>query len=125
MGSQHSYKIGPSGSSGFFWNVTCIIRDSSNCIYSNACCTTIGLFSAIYLAEFASRNVRNIIKPTLKVLAGIPTVVYGYFAALTAAPFFRKVGMSLGLDVSSESALAAGAVMGIMISRLYHHYLTI
>ena len=75
----------------------------------------IGLFSAIYLAEFASKNVRNIIKPTLEVLAGIPTVVYGYFAALTAAPFFRKVGMSLGLDVSSESALAAGAVMGIMI----------
>ena len=67
------------------------------------------------LAEFASKNVRNIIKPTLEVLAGIPTVVYGYFAALTAAPFFRKVGMSLGLDVSSESALAAGAVMGIMI----------
>ena len=57
----------------------------------------IGLFSAIYLAEFASKNVRNIIKPTLEVLAGIPTVVYGYFAALTAAPFFRKVGMSLGL----------------------------
>ena len=74
----------------------------------------LGLFSAIYLAEFASKN-WNIIKPTLEVLAGIPTVVYGYFAALTAAPFFRKVGMSLGLDVSSESALAAGAVMGIMI----------
>ena len=75
----------------------------------------IGLFSAIYLAEFASKNLRNIIKPTREVLAGIPTVVYGYFAALTAAPIYRKVGMSLGLDVSSESALAAGAVMGIMI----------
>tara|TARA_A100001015_G_C15027516_1_gene731345 strand:+ start:500 stop:1876 length:1377 start_codon:yes stop_codon:yes gene_type:complete len=75
----------------------------------------IGLFSAIYLAEFASKRVRDIIKPTLEVLAGIPTVVYGYFAALTAAPFIRKIGMTLGLDVSSESALAAGAVMGIMI----------
>ena len=75
----------------------------------------VGLFSAIYLAEFSSKKVRNIIKPTLEILAGIPTVVYGYFAALTAAPFIRKVGMPLGLDVSSESALAAGAIMGIMI----------
>ena len=75
----------------------------------------VGLFSAIYLAEFSSKKVRNIIKPTLEILAGIPTVVYGYFAALTAAPFIRKVGMTLGLDVSSESALAAGAIMGIMI----------
>ena len=75
----------------------------------------IGLFTAIYLAEFASKRVRDILKPTLEVLAGIPTVVYGYFAALTAAPFIRDIGIKLGLDVSSESALAAGAVMGIMI----------
>ena len=75
----------------------------------------IGLFSAIYLAEFASKSVRDIIKPILEVLAGIPTVVYGYFAALTVAPFFRDLGGSLGLSVSSESAIAAGAVMGIMI----------
>ena len=75
----------------------------------------IGLFSAIYLAEFASPRIRDFVKPTLEILAGIPTVVYGYFAALTAAPFFREIGFSLGLDVSSESALAAGAVMGIMI----------
>ena len=75
----------------------------------------IGLFSAIYLAEFASPRTRDFVKPTLEILAGIPTVVYGYFAALTAAPFFREIGFSLGLDVSSESALAAGAVMGIMI----------
>ena len=75
----------------------------------------IGLFSAIYLAEFASPRTRDFVKPTLEILAGIPTVVYGYFAALTAAPFFREIGFSLGLDVSSESALAAGAVMGTMI----------
>jgi len=75
----------------------------------------IGLFSAIYLAEFASKPVRDIIKPILEILAGIPTVVYGYFAALTAAPFFRDVGAGLGISVSSESALAAGSVMGIMI----------
>lgn len=75
----------------------------------------IGLFSAIYMAEFASPKVRDFIKPTLEVLAGIPTVVYGFFAALTAAPFFRSIGLNLGMDVSSQSALAAGAVMGVMI----------
>ena len=71
--------------------------------------------SAIYLAEYASRSVRNVVKPLLEILAGIPTVVYGFFAALTVAPALRGLGQSLGLSVSSESALAAGAVMGIMI----------
>ena len=75
----------------------------------------IGIFSAIYMTEFAPKGVRDFIKPTLEILAGIPTVVYGFFAALMAAPFFRSLGLSLGMDVSSESALAAGAVMGIMI----------
>lgn len=74
-----------------------------------------GLMSAIYLAEYASRPVRNIAKPLLEILAGIPTVVYGFFAALTVAPAIRSLGESIGLSVSSESALAAGAVMGIMI----------
>ncbi len=75
----------------------------------------VGLFSAIFLAEFANKYVRDIIKPLLEILAGIPTVVYGYFAALTVAPFFRDLGGSLGISVSSESALAAGSVMGIML----------
>ncbi len=75
----------------------------------------IGLMSAIYLSEYAPRKVRSLAKPTLEVLAGIPTVVYGFFAALTVAPFVRDLGTSMGLDVSSESALAAGFVMGIMI----------
>ena len=75
----------------------------------------VGLFSAIYMSEFASRRVRDIVKPTLEILAGIPTVVYGFFAALTAAPLFRSIGLSLGMDVSSQSALAAGGVMGVMI----------
>lgn len=75
----------------------------------------IGLMSAIYLAEYASPNVRAMGKPMLEVLAGIPTVVYGFFAALTVAPFIRSTGGLLGLDVASESALAAGLVMGIMI----------
>ena len=75
----------------------------------------IGLMSAIYMSEYADRRVRAVLKPMLEVLAGIPTVVYGFFAALTVAPFVRMVGESVGLDVASESALAAGVVMGIMI----------
>ena len=75
----------------------------------------VGLMSAIYLAEYAGHRLRASAKPVLEILAGIPTVVYGFFAALTVAPFVRDTGGLLGLDVSSESALAAGLVMGIMI----------
>ena len=75
----------------------------------------IGLFSGIYLAEYASIKVRKYSKPIIEILAGIPTVVYGFFAALTVGPFFRTLGESLGLTVSSESALAAGLIMGVMI----------
>ena len=75
----------------------------------------VGLFSAIYLSEYASKKARATIKPLLEILAGVPTVVYGFFAALTVAPFFRETGGLLGLNVASESALAAGFVMGIMI----------
>ena len=75
----------------------------------------IGLMSAIYLAEFAGRHLRTWAKPLLEILAGIPTVVYGFFAALVVAPMLRNGGSLIGLDVSSESALAAGLVMGIMI----------
>jgi phosphate transport system permease protein len=75
----------------------------------------VGLMSAIYLAEYASRRLRSYAKPLLEILAGIPTVVYGYFAALTVGPILRDVGATVGLDVASESALGAGLVMGIMI----------
>ncbi len=75
----------------------------------------LGLYSAIYLSEYASPRVRALAKPILEVLAGIPTVVLGFFAALTVAPAIRYWGSSLGLDVASESALAAGLVMGMMI----------
>ena len=75
----------------------------------------IGLASAIYLSQYASPRFRAIAKPVMEILAGVPTVVYGFFAALTVAPFIRDLGQSLGLSVSSESALAAGGVMGIMI----------
>lgn len=83
----------------------------------------IGLMSAIYLAEYASSRVRNTVKPLLEILAGIPTVVYGFFAALTAAPFIRDIahwigdvtGWEIFANASAQSALAAGGVMGIMI----------
>lgn len=75
----------------------------------------VGLFSAIYLAEYAHPKARATIKPLLEVLAGIPTVVYGFFAALTVGPLLRGLGEHVGLTVASESALAAGLVMGIMI----------
>jgi phosphate transport system permease protein len=75
----------------------------------------IGLLSAVYMSEYASRRVRAVAKPLLEILAGVPTVVYGFFAALIVAPAFRGAGEAIGLDVASESALAAGIVMGIMI----------
>lgn len=75
----------------------------------------VGLMSAIYLSEYASRRFRAVTKPVLEILAGVPTVVYGFFAALTVAPFIREMGESFGLTVASESAMAAGLVMGIMI----------
>lgn len=75
----------------------------------------VGLFAAIYLADFASQKTRSIVKPMMEILAGIPTVVYGFFAAITIAPSIRGFGEWMGLDVASESALAAGLVMGIMI----------
>jgi phosphate transport system permease protein len=75
----------------------------------------LGLMSAIYLTQYASARVRAWMKPMLEILAGVPTVVYGYFAALTVAPAIRDLGLTLGIPASTESALAAGLVMGIMI----------
>ena len=75
----------------------------------------IGLLSGIYISEYGSRKFRAYAKPTIEILAGIPTVVYGFFAALTVGPFLKSVGDSIGLEVSAESALAAGGVMGVMI----------
>ncbi len=77
--------------------------------------TPLGLYSAIYLAEYASKRTRGIIKPVLEILAGVPSVVYGFFAALVIAPFIRMTGSGVGLEIASESALAAGLAMGVMI----------
>ncbi|MDG6079651.1 phosphate ABC transporter permease subunit PstC [Erythrobacter litoralis] len=76
----------------------------------------LGLMSAIYLTQYANPKLRAWIKPALEVLAGVPTVVYGYFAALTIAPAIRDAAAAMGVsNPSSESALAAGLVMGVMI----------
>ena len=75
----------------------------------------IGLMAAMYLSEYANKKFRTVAKPLMEILAGIPTVVYGFFAALVVAPMVRRAGESVGLNVASESALAAGLVMGVMI----------
>ncbi len=75
----------------------------------------VGLFSAIYLNEFAAPKFRAVAKPILEILAGVPTVVYGFFAILTVAPAIRAFGESLGLPIAPNTALAAGGVMGIML----------
>jgi phosphate transport system permease protein len=103
------------GASGAFGAVPLFLGTLLITVIAMCVAVPIGLFSAIYMSEYASPRFRAVIKPTLEILAGIPTVVYGVFAALTMAPFFRNLGEIFGLDVSSESALAAGMVMGIMI----------
>jgi phosphate transport system permease protein len=75
----------------------------------------IGLMCAIYLTQYATPNLRKTLKPILEILAGVPTVVYGFFAALTVAPLVRDLGQALGFEVAAQSALAAGLVMGVMI----------
>lgn len=75
----------------------------------------IGILSAIYLTEYSSPRFRSVVKPLLEILAGIPTIVYGFFAVLTVAPLVRSLGLSLGIPSAPNSALAAGAVMGVMI----------
>ena len=103
------------GSSGAFGAVPLFAGTLLISAIAMAVAVPIGLFSAIYLAEYAHRKFRATAKPLLEILAGIPTVVYGFFAALTVGPLLRSAGESMGLDVASESALAAGLVMGVMI----------
>ena len=112
---QISLRADQVGSSGAFGAVPLLTGTLLISFIAMLVAVPIGLMSAIYLSEYADRKFRAAAKPVLEVLAGIPTVVYGFFAALTVAPFVRDLGTSVGLDVSSESALAAGLVMGIMI----------
>ncbi|MFC0590890.1 phosphate ABC transporter permease subunit PstC [Novosphingobium aquiterrae] len=99
------------GAVPLFWGTIYI-----GAIIAMAVAIPLGLMSAIFLTQYASPTVRKWMKPLLEILAGVPTVVYGYFAALTVAPLIRDFGKAIGISsASSESALAAGLVMGIMI----------
>ena len=103
------------GSSGAFGAVPLFAGTLLISLVAMIVAVPIGLFSAIYLAEYAPQRIRKVVKPLLEVLAGVPTVVYGFFAVVTVGPALRIWGESLGLEVAGESALAAGLVMGIMI----------
>ena len=112
---QVPIREGQVGSSGAFGAIplftgTFLIAFIAMCIAG-----PIGLMSAIYLSEYATKSVRKFIKPLTEILAGIPTVVYGFFAVVVVAPFIRNTGEQFGISIASESALAAGLVMGIMI----------
>lgn len=112
---QTSIRADQVGSSGSFGAIPLFVGTLLISAIALFIAVPLGLMSAIYLSEYANKKVRAFAKPTLEILAGIPTVVYGFFAALTVAPFIRDLGESIGLSVASESALAAGLVMGIMI----------
>jgi phosphate transport system permease protein len=103
------------GSSGAFGVVPLFAGTMLIAFIAMLVAVPIGLMSAIYLSEYADDRFRHIAKPLLEILAGIPTVVYGFFAALTVAPLIVKASAVIGLGASSESALAAGVVMGVMI----------
>jgi phosphate transport system permease protein len=107
-------QVGSSGSFGavpLFWGTIFI-----GAIIAMLVAIPLGLMSAVYLTQYANARLRKVLKPLLELLAGVPTVVYGFFAALTVAPAVRDFAVWLGMrEASSESALAAGLVMGIMI----------
>jgi len=112
---QTAIRVDQVGGSGSFGAVPLFVGTLLISAIAMLVAVPTGLMAAIYLSEYASRNVRAVAKPMLELLAGIPTVVYGFFAAITVAPFIRQNGELLGLSVSSESALSAGLVMGVMI----------
>lgn len=103
------------GSSGAFGAIPVFVGTLLITSIAIGVAAPIGLLAAIYLVFYAKRRSRAVLKPVLEILAGVPTVVYGFFAAIVVAPAIRGMGVTLGLDVASESALAAGLVMGIMI----------
>jgi phosphate transport system permease protein len=112
---QIAMRADQAGSSGAFGAVPLFNGTILISLIAMFVAAPIGLMSAIYLSEYATSRMRSMVKPVLEILAGIPTVVYGFFAALTVAPLLRDWGTNMGMSLSSESALATGLVMGIMI----------
>jgi phosphate transport system permease protein len=103
------------GASGAFGAVPLFVGTLLISVLAMLVAVPVGLMAAVYMSEYMPAALRAVVKPLLEILAGIPTVVYGFFAALTVAPLVRDIGESLGLQVAAQSALAAGLVMGIMI----------
>jgi phosphate transport system permease protein len=103
------------GASGAFGAVPLFVGTLLISVLAMLVAVPVGLMSAVYMSEYMPGALRTVVKPLLEILAGIPTVVYGFFAALTVAPLVREMGETLGLQVAAQSALAAGLVMGIMI----------
>ncbi|MGE5516009.1 MAG: phosphate ABC transporter permease subunit PstC [Bacteroidota bacterium] len=112
---QMAIRSDQAGSSGAFGAVPLFAGTALISIIAMAVATPLGLLSAIYMAEYAAPRLRSVVKPLLEVLAGIPTVVFGFFAVLVVAPAVREAGAAIGMSIASESALVAGVVMGIMI----------
>jgi len=112
---QTAIREDQAGASGAFGSIPIFTGTLLVSLIALAVAVPVGLMSAIYMTEYASRGVRAFAKPALEILAGIPTVVYGFFAIVTVAPAVRRLGEGIGLDIVSESALVAGLVMGVMI----------
>ena len=112
---QTAIRAGQVGASGAFGAIPLFAGTLLITVIAMALALPIGLMSAIFLVEYATPQVRTIIKPLLEILAGIPTVVYGFIAVIWVAPYIKEIATSLGVQASSESALAAGLVMGVML----------
>ncbi|HEU4838227.1 MAG TPA: phosphate ABC transporter permease subunit PstC [Micavibrio sp.] len=113
---QIAIRSDQAGSSGRFGAIPIFTGTAMIALIAMLVAIPLGLLAAIYLSVYASPAVRNGFKPVLEILAGIPTVVYGYFAIVAFSPILREAGGLIGLSIASESALVAGAVMGIMIT---------
>ncbi len=112
---QSSIRSDQVASSGSFGSIPLFVGTLQISFLAMLVAVPVGLMSAIYLSEYANKKTRDILKPLLEILAGIPTVVYGFFAALFLGPKLRQFFEQLGFAASSESVLAAGLVMGLMI----------
>lgn len=112
---QMAMRADQAGASGSFGAIPLLVGTFMITVIALLVAVPVGLMSAIYLSEYANPRLRRLLKPILELLAGIPTVVYGYFAVISVAPFLHHLGAAVGVSVASESALVAGIVMGIMI----------
>lgn len=113
--AQTAFREDQVGQSGSFGAVPIFAGTFLITLIAISIAAPIGLMIAIYLSEYASVRAKRVIKPTIEILAGIPTIVYGYFALLTFGPFIRGFAESMGFGIPTQSAFTAGVVMGIMI----------